>query len=586
MDDFLTCESCGEEVLDIDVRCGSCGHRLTSTGAQSLIGSVMLEHYEIVDILGQGGMSVVYLGRHKLTEQKVALKILPPELAAHAQVKSRFLEEARALAALDHPNIVHLYNFGQEAGCFVLAMQWVEGDTWERMILEEERMPWEVACRIAIDVLKALDYAHSKGIIHRDMKPSNVLIRELDASATVMDFGIAKMTTSTKLTATGQTMGTVRYMSPEQVRGLSVDHRTDIYSLGATLYEAVVGDTPFDGDTHFEIMTKHLNDPPVPPSAMGIDVPVPFEQVLLRTLAKKMEDRYQSAKELMQALEAALENRSVGSVTTPMKAPDLKPRAQSVLSGIASKLEPSAEHPAYIDDDEVAKPSSKPLLWITLIALAIVGGVVGVFLATRKGDTKTADKPKTAVVKADAAAKPAPIPHWPEAFKLADMKFAVDEKFDKEELRIMSVEERDAKKAVREVVAVQNEFIGYLERKQVVGKVARSPLNVQFVPKWVICDPRAHKGLGGVPTDCAETGYAYRTREKTLLVSEQAGPSVVRQAVAEAICSTGLSKRAFDRCLAAMASFLEKTFAPSPKKKRGKKHRKKRGKKHKKRRGR
>ena len=141
-------------------------------------------------------------------------------------------------------------------------MQFVSGRTWERMILEAERLDWVLSTRITIDVLRALEYAHGRGIVHRDMKPSNVLVREDDGSATVMDFGIAKMTTSTRLTATGQTMGTVRYMSPEQVRGQEVDLRTDIYSLGATLYESLVGDTPFDGNTHFEIMTKHLNEPP------------------------------------------------------------------------------------------------------------------------------------------------------------------------------------------------------------------------------------------------------------------------------------------------------------------------------------
>src|SRR5579862_4355822 len=147
------CGHCGTTVLDIDVKCPKCGHNLTSTGAHRLIGSTVLGVYELVDVLGQGGMSVVYKGRHKMTEQEVALKILPPELAAHAQVKGRFLEEARALAQLDHPNIVHLYNFGQENGCFVLAMQYVNGRTWERMILEAGSLDWIVSVKIAIDVL-------------------------------------------------------------------------------------------------------------------------------------------------------------------------------------------------------------------------------------------------------------------------------------------------------------------------------------------------------------------------------------------------------------------------------------------------
>jgi tRNA A-37 threonylcarbamoyl transferase component Bud32 len=281
-----------------------------------LLGTVMLGQYELVDVLGQGGMSVVFKGRHKLTNQEAALKILPPELAAHSQVKSRFLEEAKALAALDHPNIVHLYNFGQDEGYFVLAMQFVDGFTWERKIVEAERLDWVASARIAIDVLRALEYAHGRGVIHRDMKPSNVLVRSRDGIATVMDFGIAKMTTSTRLTATGQTMGTVRYMSPEQVRGQEVDLRTDIYSLGATLYESLIGDTPFTGSTHFEIMTKHLSELPRRPSRLGVAMPDAVESAVMRCLAKRPDDRFGSAREMRKQLEAALRDNDVGLVET------------------------------------------------------------------------------------------------------------------------------------------------------------------------------------------------------------------------------------------------------------------------------
>src|SRR5688572_674750 len=144
---MATCEACGAEVLDIDVRCQACGKAIGSSGAHRMLGSIVLGQYELVDVLGQGGMSVVFKGRHKMTAQEVALKILPPELAAHSQVKGRFLEEAKALAQLDHPNIVHLHNFGQENGSFVLAMQLVKGQTWERVILAKGRLDWQVSIR-------------------------------------------------------------------------------------------------------------------------------------------------------------------------------------------------------------------------------------------------------------------------------------------------------------------------------------------------------------------------------------------------------------------------------------------------------
>lgn len=392
----MNCPVCDQDVLDIDVKCAHCGAPLGATGAHRMLGQVVLGQYELVDVLGQGGMSVVFKGKHKMTEQEVALKILPPELAAHSQVKSRFLEEAKALAALDHPNIVHLYNFGQENGYFVLAMQYVQGKTWERIILESKRMDWRASCKITVDVLRALEYAHGRGVIHRDMKPSNVLVRAHDAMATVMDFGIAKMTTSTKLTATGQTMGTVRYMSPEQVRGHEVDLRTDIYSLGATLYESLTGDTPFDGSTHFEIMTKHLSEAPKPPSELGVPVPGIVEDALMKCLAKKPDDRFADAREVRKILEAALREGDLGLVETQKMnrevLGELRPAAKAAATptptpgriatatasgSLADELEPGT-------GPVPARRSSK-LPWVALAGLVVAGGATAAVVVMKRG---------------------------------------------------------------------------------------------------------------------------------------------------------------------------------------------------------
>ncbi|HEY4179716.1 MAG TPA: serine/threonine-protein kinase [Kofleriaceae bacterium] len=388
----MNCPSCGKEVLEIDVKCANCGHALGATGAQRMLGQVVLGQYELVDVLGQGGMSVVFKGKHRMTDQEVALKILPPELAAHSQVKSRFLEEAKALAALDHPNIVHLYNFGQENGLFVLAMQFVQGVTWERMILEKKALDWRQSVKITVDVLRALEYAHGRGVIHRDMKPSNVLVRAHDGMGTVMDFGIAKMTTSTKLTATGQTMGTVRYMSPEQVRGQEVDVRTDIYSLGATLYESLTGDTPFDGNTHFEIMTKHLSEPAKRPSLRGIEVPKLVEDALMRSLMKKIDDRFENAREMRKILEAALRENDVGLVDTQQISaeslrstlparPKVQPRAATPAGSLADQLEPGTTGAS--DAIRPRKKSRLPLF--AALAVLLAGGAVGAVLLLKHG---------------------------------------------------------------------------------------------------------------------------------------------------------------------------------------------------------
>jgi serine/threonine protein kinase len=523
------CGHCGATVLDIDVKCPKCGHNLASTGAHRLIGSTVLGVYELVDVLGQGGMSVVYKGRHKMTEQDVALKILPPELAAHAQVKSRFLEEAKALAQLDHPNIVHLYNFGQENGCFVLAMQYVNGRTWERMILEAGSLDWIVSVRIAIDVLRALEYAHGRGIVHRDMKPSNVLVRDDDGSATVMDFGIAKMTTSTRLTATGQTMGTVRYMSPEQVRGQEVDLRTDLYSLGATLYESLVGDTPFDGNTHFEIMTKHLNEPPGLPSMRGVTLPSGLEAALMRSLAKKPDDRFQTAREFRKELEAVAKDADVGKAETLRMPREAVAAARTASAGQARAkviAPPDSTRPAPTPSD-VARaasiadalepaapvaPRRKPTPWLLIGAagaVVVAGAVVAVLMLGGGG-------------KSHAKRPPAPPPlasgaHGP--FLPPGVTWASARAFPGRQLDVRCAQpcEPDRIAAMHDDALAR--FRVFAEKHQKGAKVERQQLTLLLVPQQVMCDARTYE-KGSVPAHCDQQGSYYRPSEETLLVSD------------------------------------------------------------------
>jgi serine/threonine protein kinase len=563
-----TCEACGAEVLEIDVKCGACGAPLTSTGAHRLVGSVVLGQYEIVDVLGQGGMSVVYKGRHRLTEQEVALKVLPPELAAHSQVKSRFLEEARALAQLDHANIVHLYNFGQENGCFVLAMQFVPGRTFERMILEHERLDWVIAAHVACDVLRALEYAHGRGIIHRDMKPSNILVRDEDGAATVMDFGIAKMTTSTKLTATGQTMGTVRYMSPEQVRGQEVDARTDIYSLGATLYEAIVGDTPFDGETHFEIMTKHLGELPVPPSAHGVVVPAAFEAALMRAMAKKPDDRFPSAREFRREIEQAMAAADVGTADTMRMSRELlqkskrspaavttppppgvpgRPRLpDDKLTSLAGKLEPTSASDALRGD----RARRKPRLWIGL-GIVVVLASAGVALVVARSNRDRDDGPPKVAVVPDAG-KPAPPARWPEAFTPPGMAFAENADFADDSLRVRAVSgfaAADVRGAYQRGFA---RFAQLLADRKLATDVESPPLSIVVVPKNVLCDERIYE-QGEMPDRCAEEEIYYRVREKTLLVV--ANPARLDTNVAYGVALAVCLQSSIADCDAAIGDF-------------------------------
>ncbi|MBK7538357.1 MAG: serine/threonine protein kinase [Myxococcales bacterium] len=521
-------------MLDIDVRCKSCGVALGSTGARRLIGKVVLGQYELVEILGQGGMSVVYKGRHKITEQPVALKILPPELAAHSQVKSRFLEEARALAQLDHPNIVHLYNFGEENGSFVLAMQFVGGKTWERLIFENQRLSWQITTRIAVDVLRALEYAHSRGIVHRDMKSSNVLIRATDGSATVMDFGIAKMTTSSRLTATGQTMGTVRYMSPEQVRGQEVDISTDLYSLGATMYESLTGETPFDGSTHFDIMTKHLTDTPRRPSDRAGELPPELEDAVLRCLAKVPGDRFNSARELRKLLERVLREQDAGLVETQKVSRDLlldvvtrrpdepsagaatgalgaSPSSRSVR--LASEELPVVRHATALAPERHGRRRWR---WLALVAMAVAGaGVATVVLLRSRGPRAKA-------------------PPWePRLGELAQQ--AAFPELGLDSVRTpASVSPRAVADAYQDA---REAFGAYLKEKHLPPAPA-AVRSIVVVPRQVLCMPSAYQGVT-VPQSCETVVETFRAVDKILVVVDDPAKleDAMRLGVAEASCA-------------------------------------------------
>ena len=308
----LHCTGCGAENLETAQLCYACGDPIEGTGPDELLGQIFFDSYRLEKVLGQGGMAVVYLGRNQLTGQEVAIKMLPPELAAYAEVKTRFLEEARVLAKLEHPNIVHLINFAEDSGRLCLVMQYAEGETVEELIDRVERVPPDEAVRVCTQTLSGLGHAHKSGVVHRDIKPSNIIVRS-DGSVKVTDFGIAKITRDTKLTQTGQTMGTVRYMAPEQVRGKGIDARTDLYSLGISLYEAVVGEPPFDGESQFEVMQMHLSSVAQPPREVGAPISEALEKVILKSIEKAQDDRYQTAAEMRSALLATPEGLTPGA---------------------------------------------------------------------------------------------------------------------------------------------------------------------------------------------------------------------------------------------------------------------------------
>jgi len=267
----------------------------------SLIGSTMAG-YRIERLLGRGGMGRVYLAEDTRLGRKVALKLLDPELATDERFRDRFVRESRLAASLDHPNVVPIYEAGESGGVLFIAMRYVEGTDLARLIEEQGLLPPPRTAAIITQVAAALDAAHEHGLIHRDVKPGNILIGRGDHTY-LTDFGLIKRREGeTGLTRTGQFMGSVDYAAPEQIRGEAVDARTDVYSLGCVTYECLVGEPPFAHDPDVAVLYAHLNDVPPRPTAARPELPAGIDAVVEKAMAKRPEDRYRSAGELAEAV--------------------------------------------------------------------------------------------------------------------------------------------------------------------------------------------------------------------------------------------------------------------------------------------
>ncbi len=271
--------------------------------------------YELIQKIARGGMAEVYMAKDQLLDRPVALKVLFPELSVNVSFVERFRREAQAAANLSHPNIVSVFDWGEADNTYFIVMELVEGVTLASLIKESGRLDPQKAASIAADVAASLSFAHKHGVIHRDVKPSNVLLTE-DGQVKVTDFGIARAATADgDLTQTGAVMGTATYIPPEQAQGLVVDGRSDVYSLGVVLYEMLVGRVPFFGDSPLAIAYKHVREEPPHPRTLAPEIPEALEAVVLKAMAKDPGLRYQSAMEMRDDLRRFLNHQEVAALT-------------------------------------------------------------------------------------------------------------------------------------------------------------------------------------------------------------------------------------------------------------------------------
>ena len=350
-----------------------------------LEGKLLGNRYEIIEKIGNGGMATVYKAVDKILKRNVAVKILRDEVTTDEEFIKRFEAEAQSAASITHPNIVSVYDVGVDGNLYYIVMELVQGKTLKEIIVEEEGpLPWKWSVNIAIQVASALEVAHKNNIVHRDIKPHNIIITE-DGVAKVTDFGIAKAVSNSTITAFGTTIGSVHYFSPEHARGGYTDAKSDLYSLGVVMYEMLTGKVPFDADTPVSIALKHMQEEPVPPIEINRHIPLAVNDIIMKALKKDANYRYASATEMLKDLRKSLKDPDGDFIKVPEGGDEFK--TQRISTNYQEKQDRGEEKKGLKSFIAKHKVLSSVIGLILLFAISL-GGTMGFLNLTNPKEVK------------------------------------------------------------------------------------------------------------------------------------------------------------------------------------------------------